>query len=610
MLVDGLAVAVLHPVDQRWDDLASAIGDRGVGRGHAQVGRFACPQCHRQHRIEGVVDAEHLGVFGHERHAQILRQPDGHDVAGILDALAERLRPVKTLRVVLRPPDRAVRIDHLDGRIEDHRGRRISIVERRRIDDRLERRSGLSQRLRRAVEFGFRVREPADHREDAPGARVHGHQCALDLGHLLQGVIARLALDRRHVNHVADLEDRRELLAHPFDIGSREGADHPVGQQLALDVGARAEADLGLVGVHLEDHGQRPFGHVAQRPDGRDRLAPIARNIDGCDGLAEAPVLIVLDQPVHQGAACIFLQRRFERRTDRKPAAIELVLAVERAELPADFLGEILGGVDLAAGLARQHVERVRLGGVALFPGDVAVLEHAIEHVVAALDRRLGMAERVVVVRSLGQTRNIGHLAERQLVEGLVEIIERGRRDPVRVQPQENLVHIELEDLLLAERALDAQRQDRFLDLSVPGLLGGQQEILGDLLGDRRTAALDRGIAVDARHDVVAQRTDHAVDRNPVVRVEILVLGGDEGLQQLGRDGLDRLEQPPLMRIFGQQRAVGGVDARRDGGLVVLEHGIIGQPRRHLIEIDDARDDPCQCAKYAEAEQPAEKSKH
>ena len=53
---------------------------------------------------------------------------------------------------------------------------------------RLERRARLAQRLRRAVELGFGEGEAADHRQHAPGARVHRNQRALDLGHLLQSV--------------------------------------------------------------------------------------------------------------------------------------------------------------------------------------------------------------------------------------------------------------------------------------------------------------------------------------------------------------------------------------------------------------------------------------
>ena len=42
-----------------------------------------------------VVDAEALGVFGDQRHAEVLRQPHGHDVARVLDAEAQRRGPVE-----------------------------------------------------------------------------------------------------------------------------------------------------------------------------------------------------------------------------------------------------------------------------------------------------------------------------------------------------------------------------------------------------------------------------------------------------------------------------------------------------------------------------------
>ena len=274
VLVDGLAVAILDAVDQRRHDLAAAIGDGGIGRGHAHVGGFAGAQRHGEHRLQRVVDAEHLGVFGDQRHADILGQPHGHDVTAALDAAPQRLRAVEFLRVVLRPPDRAVAVADFDRRIEHHRGRRVAVVERRRIDDRLERRAGLAQRLGGAVELGLGVGEAADHGQHAAGARVHGDQRAFELGHLLEGVGARLAGERRDVDHVAELEESAELLADPLDVRAGQRAVDAIGSHLAIDDRSRAQADTGLVVAHLQHHGELPFRHVAQRLDLVDRRRP------------------------------------------------------------------------------------------------------------------------------------------------------------------------------------------------------------------------------------------------------------------------------------------------------------------------------------------------
>ena len=89
-------------------------------------------------------------------------------------------------------------------------------------------------------------------------------------------------------------------------------------------------------------------------------------------------------------------------RTD-KPALVELLLTVIVVEIAPHFLGEIFGGEDMRAGRPHRDVERRLLGLIGVLLRDVAVLGHAIDHVIAALDRRIMAAERIVVVRTLRQ---------------------------------------------------------------------------------------------------------------------------------------------------------------------------------------------------------------
>ena len=57
---------------------------------------LAGAQRHGEHRQHLVIDAEALGVFGHERHADILGEPHRHQVARLLDAEAQRARAATT----------------------------------------------------------------------------------------------------------------------------------------------------------------------------------------------------------------------------------------------------------------------------------------------------------------------------------------------------------------------------------------------------------------------------------------------------------------------------------------------------------------------------------
>ena len=72
-------------------------------------------------------------------------------------------------------------------------------VQRREVGERLDRRAGLAQRLRGAVELAQRIGEAADHREDAAGLVFQHQRRALNLGPDAQlglGVALLLALDR------------------------------------------------------------------------------------------------------------------------------------------------------------------------------------------------------------------------------------------------------------------------------------------------------------------------------------------------------------------------------------------------------------------------------
>src|SRR6476660_10011408 len=78
-----------------------------------------------------------------------------------------------------------------------------------------------------------------------------------------------------------------------------------------------------------------------------------------------------------------------------------------------------------AANLApvlRTCTPRLGLGLFGILFGDEAVLDHAVDHPVAALDRPLWKAERVVVARRLGKRGEIGAISDGEFVERFVPI--------------------------------------------------------------------------------------------------------------------------------------------------------------------------------------------
>ena len=98
------------------------------------------------------------------------------------------------------------------------------------------------------------------------------------------------------------------------------------------------------------------------------------------------------------------------------------------------------------------------------------------------------------------------------------------------------------------------------------GAVGGQQEVLGDLLGDGRSAL--HVLAALQEHQAGAQ---DALGVEAAVGIEVLVLGGDEGVLDQRRNRRRGQIEAPLARIFGQQAAVGRVNARHHRRLVVLQ---------------------------------------
>jgi hypothetical protein len=76
--VDRTAPAVLDAVDQRRLHAPAAIGDHRIGGDHPHHGGLAGAEREGQIRRQVVIDAEPLGVFGDQRHADVAREAHGH----------------------------------------------------------------------------------------------------------------------------------------------------------------------------------------------------------------------------------------------------------------------------------------------------------------------------------------------------------------------------------------------------------------------------------------------------------------------------------------------------------------------------------------------------
>ncbi len=579
----GHAVAVLDPVDQRGRDLLAAVHDGGVGGHHAH--ERGLPRADRHGELAGQVihDPEPLGVGGDLLHADRLGQAHGHEVAGLLDAEAHRARPVELVRVVGRLPlalPRAL-LDH-EGRIENAGGRGETVVEGCHVDHRLERGARLAPGLGRAVELTGLEIEPAGHRQDTARVRVDRHDRAVDVGNLLEaeaalgiGVRVGVLRDGGDQHHVPRREDRVSGLDRGAALLFR--APFPRPAQLRERDHARGavdEADARAAGLDIDHRGEPPVPGSGRHLDVREGRRPGGRILQARDRPPPAMAAVVGDEPVAQGLLGDPLQPGIERRAHREPSLVQRAVAEPLDQLAPHLFREV-GRFHERVPVPPNHVDRALAQFFGLGREDRTIVGHAAEHIVSARDGGSVVAQRIVVVRRLGKRGQEGRLVHGQLVERLPEIVQRRRRNAVGAEAEIDFVEVELEDLVLAERALHPEGQDRLAHLALDGHILGEQEILRDLLGDRRSA-LGTAAAADVAH--VRHRGTHDTQQiDARVRVEVLVLGREKRVLDELRHGGDRHEHTALHGVFGQQAAVTGMHARRDRRLVVGELAVVRQ---------------------------------
>ena len=179
--------------------------------------------------------------------------------------------------------------------------------------------------------------------------------------------------------------------------------------------------------------------------------------------------------------------------------------------------------------LARlDHAGGVETGGVHLAGAHVAGFDEVGEHVVGAGARGGQVDVRRIPRRRLEQTGEQGGLRQVDLAHGLAEVELRGRLHAEGAAAQIGAIEIHLEDLELREAGLEQQGEEGLLDLARERALERQEQVLGELLGDRR-AALHH--VVGAR--VLEQRARGAEDVDAEVLEEAPVLGGQRGLDEV-----------------------------------------------------------------------------
>ena len=208
-----------------------------------------------------------------------------------------------------------------------------------------------------------------------------------------------------------------------------------------------------------------------------------------------------------------------------------------------------------------HHIERIVQSRLVLFLGDEVVVIHALEHIIRAVIRIARLTRTVIVAAGVifgGVSRDGGQrcaFAQRQLAQVLIVIVLRRGLDAVVALAQRDGVEIPFQNLILGVFLFQLDGKICLLNFALVALLGGEQLVLDELLGDGGTAL--RGVVLQVGHE----SADDALDVNAIVGVEACVLDRHKGLSQLIRN-LVKICPDAVFRpaVGGDQIAVAVVD--------------------------------------------------
>ena len=136
------------------------------------------------------------------------------------------------------------------------------------------------------------------------------------------------------------------------------------------------------------------------------------------------------------------------------------------------------------------------------------------------------------------------------VARAMAEIFARRRLDAIGAGAEIDAVQIEFENLVFRILMFEPERQDRLLDLAREGSFLGQEQVLGELLGQGR-AALNRAAA----RQVCRTGAQNAERIDAEMRIEVAILDRDEGLWQVRRQVGDPHGGASRVAAIGKQGA-------------------------------------------------------
>ena len=157
------------------------------------------------------------------------------------------------------------------------------------------------------------------------------------------------------------------------------------------------------------------------------------------------------------------------------------------AVLGIDQLAHHLPYVAGMHGLINGHSlddQRCGLGCLGLLASDEAVFNHAVQNVELPDTCPFGIDNRVVERRRLGQSGQHGGFGQIHVFDGFAKIRFCGSGKAVSTVAQKNLAHIDIQNLVFAQRVLHFEGQQHLVNLALDGLFRRQIHIARHLHGD------------------------------------------------------------------------------------------------------------------------------
>ena len=214
-----------------------------------------------------------------------------------------------------------------------------------------------------------------------------------------------------------------------------------------------------------------------------------------------------------------------------------------------------------------------------LFLGDDAVREHAVEHHIAALRAVLGIVNRVVVRRRLGNTHKRRRFGDGELTCVLREVALRCCLNAIGTRAVVDGVQVHEQDVVFRVLLLELDRDIRLANLALDRdviHLRRENRVAHELLCDGRCA-----LKV-AAHEVVHQGAADAPRVDRTMGVEAFVLRSNRALERVVADLVDFDRVAVLQLELREHRLpIARIDDRRLRGVVrvgALVIGEIGQP--------------------------------